>query len=594
MKKSVLFLMLFLSLFSKAQVTDNFSDGNFTENPVWTGSSGNFIVNAAGELQSCATATSVSALFTPSEAMVNASWQCDFRITYATSSSNYAIMYLAADRDSIASGCNGYYVQVGGTNDEVSLFLQQGTSKTKIIDGQDKRTDGNPVEITVKVTRDTSGNFTLYSKKSTETEFTVEGTTKNTSVSSSTYFGLLYSNTSTTGSDYYFDNVLVTGDKAIDSVPPQWNSLSIVVPDKMKLTFSEAVDPSKATFVVNNEVGQPSSAVLQDNNTSLLLTFGQSFYTGELYSLTVSGLTDLAGNELANTTKSTGIIEPTEPGDLIINEIMFDAPVGSTEYIEMFNASHKVLDLSKVIFTTRKQDGTLNTGNKIPAGTILLPESYLAVAENADSVRHYHHCPEESNIISTGWSALNNESADVVLANAAKDTVYDEVIYNVKWQHVLIKNPKGVALEKINPSLPANEPDSWHSAASETSYGTPGYQNSQYREVSLQVNDSKQVWPDPEVFSPDNDGVNDVCFIRYHTDSPGYVANVVIFNPSGVRIRQVASSALLASDGFFSWDGKTDTGKNILPGVYVLYFEMINTSAGQRKQLKMPIVVSSR
>ena len=58
-------------------------------------------------------------------------------------------------------------------------FVQEGTKKTKIIDGIDKRTDGNSVEMRIKVTRDADGNFSLYSKLPTETDFVLEGTTQN-------------------------------------------------------------------------------------------------------------------------------------------------------------------------------------------------------------------------------------------------------------------------------------------------------------------------------------------------------------------------------------------------------------------------------
>jgi hypothetical protein len=72
------------------------------------------------------------------------------------------------------------------------------------------------------------------------------------------------------------------------------------------------------------------------------------------------------------------------------------------------------------------------------------------------------------------------------------------------------------------------------------------------------------------------------------------VANAIIFNAVGVKIYQLASNVLLANEGFLTWDGKTNTGKNANVGVYVLYFEMFNPQTGSRKQQKLPIVVSSR
>ncbi len=594
MKKSVLFLMIILPIMCFGQVNESFLDGDFSQNPTWTGSDTNFQVNSGYQLQSKATTTSVSYLFTASEAINNATWECWLKINYTTSSSNYASVYLVSDRNDLTSGCYGYYVQIGGTNDEVSLFVQEGTKKTKIIDGKDKRTDGNTVEIRIKVTRDAQGNFTLYSKLANETDFVLEGTVQNTSVKRSSYFGLLYSNTGTTGQDYFFDDIQVSGDKGNDAEAPHWTSLRINPPNKMHLVFSEAMNFSNATFEVNMGIGNPVSKSVSIDKTAIDLTFSSDFELGTIYTVQISGLKDIAGNLLVETEKSIGIIEPIEFGDLVINEVMFENPANSLEYIEFYNKSDKVLNVSGLVFTTRKTDGTLNSGNKIPSETIMMPESYLAVCENADSVRNYHYCPSGSNIISTGWSALNNESTTLVLCNTAKDSIYDELTYNTKWHHILVKNPKGVALERINPNLPTQDQSSWHSAASETNYGTPGYKNSQYRDIVSDETDEKPVWVEPEAFSPDNDGVDDVCFIRYKTELPGYVANAMILNPIGVKVCQLAFNQLLSSEGFFMWDGKTDKGKNVNVGIYVLYFEMFNAKNGKRKQFKLPIVVSAR
>jgi len=594
MKNLSLFFAIFVPVFCFAQVNENFLDGNFINNPIWSGTTANFVVNSSFQLQSHATTASTSFLFTPSEAFDDASWECWVKITYSTSSSNYASIYIASDKNDISGGCNGYYVQVGGTNDEVSLFVQEGTKKTKIIDGTDKRTDGNPVELRIKVTRDADGNFALYSKLPGEANYVLEGTTQNNEVKTSTYFGLLFANSATTGSDYYFDDIVVSGDKVVDTEAPVWKAFSLKLPDKLILGFSEAMDFSKASFNVDQGMESPASQIISDDRTSVELTFATDFEKGKVYTLQTSGLTDLAGNELISSTRTFGIVEPKMVGDLVFNEVMFDNPVNSLEYLEIYNTSDRVLDVSGLIFTTRKTDGSLNTGNKIPSETLLVPHSYLALCENADSVRNYHSCPPESNILTTSWSSLNNESATLVLTNQAKDTIYDELTYNVKWHHALVKNTKGVALERINPLLATQDPASWHSAASEVNYGTPGYQNSQYRDISTVEAAQKIFWTEPEAFSPDNDGVDDVCFIRYKTKTDGYVANALILNQVGVTVFHLASNILLANEGFLTWDGRTDKGKNANVGIYVLYIELFNPQIGSRKRLKLPIVVSSR
>lgn len=595
MKKSGLIFMIFLPFFCFGQVNESFLDGNFTNNPIWTGTTANFTVNAAYQLQSQAITASTSYLFTPSEAFDDAVWECWVKINYNPSSANYAAVYIASDKNDLTAGCNGYFIKIGDTQDDVSLWLQEGTKKTKIIDGTDKRTDRNPCELKIKVTRDSQGIFKLYSKLASETEYVQEGlAVQNNVIKKSSYFGLFYVNSTTTGADYYFDDIVVTGTKAPDLEAPLWTSFALIQPNQLNLGFSEAMDYSKAAFIVDKEIGVPSSQSITADKMSVALTFSQNFERGKLYNLNISGLTDLAGNKLVETTRSNGISEPITQGDLIFNEVMFENPDSSAEYIEIFNKSDKLLDVSGLVFTNRKTDGSLNSGNKIPEKTQLMPKTCLAMTADAEKVRKYHNCPPESRIISTEWSPLNNESTTLVLCNATKDTIYDELTYNTNWHHVLVKNPKGVALERINPDLPTQNKSSWHSAASEVNYGTPGYKNSQFREIEVVANDPKFVWTDPEAFSPDNDGVDDVCFVRYKTDANGYVANAFIFNAVGVKVYQLASNVLLANEGFLTWDGKTDSGKNANVGVYVLYFEMINPQSGVRKQLKLPIVVSSR
>jgi hypothetical protein len=593
MNNLTLLLAFLFPVFSYCQVVDNFTDGDFSHQPTWTGISSNFVVNSSFQLQSKASATSVSYLTTPSKSIENAMWECAVKIAYTTSSSNYSAIYLISDSLNIAASCNAYYVQIGGTNDEVSLFLQQGTKKTKIIDGADKRTDGNTVDMRIKVTRDSLGNFSLYSKLASESDYVLEGQVNNMEVLRSEYFGLLYSNTSTTGSAYSFDDIHVVGSELIDRVAPVCTSIEISALNQLTLTFSEPIVYNSATILINSELVEFVQYRLSEDLKTLRLTLPSDFQAGRWYHFTMRGIKDVTGNVMEDIHKELGQVEKPKQNDVLLNEIMFESPENSVEYIELYNHSDKLLDVSNLVFTTRKSDLTLNKGNTIAPNTWMLPHSYLVLCENVDSLRNYFSISTESPIIKTGWSTLNNESATLVLLNATRDTILDEVNYHTKWHHVMVKNPKGVALERINPDLPSQDSKSWHSAASEVNFGTPGYQNSQFRSLDS-TSATKMVWIEPEIFTPDNDGVDDICFIRYKTELNGYVANVMIINSIGNRVVQLASNLLLSSQGFLTWDGKTSEGKNASVGIYVLYIEMFNPQSGDKKQYKLPIVVSTR
>ena len=596
MKKSLIILIILLPFFAFSQINETFSDGNFTQNPVWTGTTENFKVNTIFQLQSQAATTSKSFLSTPSEAFEDAVWEFWVKIAYTTSSSNYASVYVTSDRADVSGDCYGYYVQVGNTNDEISLYRQEGATKTKIIDGTDKVIDINPVEVRVKVTRDKSGKFTLYRKLPSDVDFVKEGEEiVDNRVSGSKYFGVLYSNSSTTGNAYYFDDIQVTGNKLLDITAPVWTKLTLVEPNKLILDFSEAIDFSAAQFQVDNGMESPSNQLISADKTTVELTFATDFQRGKIYTVNTLNIKDLSGNPLENTQKQIGIVEPVGYGDLVINEILFEPAADVPEYFEIYNNSSKVLDLSKISYGTRKTDGSFTPSNFFPTKTLVLPQQYLALTTNPDTIRKVYQAPDTAKIQqATKWSALNNVGASFLIANAVGDSIFDEVKFDVKWHHPMVKITTGVSLERINPSLPAQSADSWHSAASEVHYGTPGYRNSQYLEMSITDTPQKWVFVDPENFSPDNDGIDDVCLIRYKTEASGLTANVLVFNSVGVKVRQLAANQLLSTEGFLTWDGRTDKGKNINPGIYVLYFEIINAETGARKIEKLPVVVSAR
>ncbi|MPN06267.1 hypothetical protein SDC9_153523 [bioreactor metagenome] len=159
---------------------------------------------------------------------------------------------------------------------------------------------------------------------------------------------------------------------------------------------------------------------------------------------------------------------------------------------------------------------------------------------------------------------------------------------------MLIKNPKGVALERMYPDRESQDLTNWHSAAFCNNYGTPGFKNSQYRERDDEDGGKKLFFLEEDVFSPDNDGVDDVCVLKYVLEEEGYVANILILSATGERVFSFANNELLASSGQLLWDGRNDHGKVATVGIYVIFIEIIQPTKGKRKHFKIPVVLSSR
>ncbi len=606
--KNLLFLSLLLvNLVSYSQIVDDFSDGNFTENPKWIGTTDDFIINSDGELQTNAEAKGSSFLSTRSQILNNATWEFTVKINNKTSKDNYATVYLASDVANLKNPLTGYLVIIGGTDDKISLCKQNGNTQKTLIKGTKKCIDFKNIEVDIKVIRTKEGEFELFRKiKGKDSEFVSEGKKTDTSITSCNFFGVLATYSKSYRKNYSFDNIKITGEKVEDTTPPQW--IYTIVNKKntnqLKLQFSEEVTVRKETsFEVDNQIGTPITIDSLEYNNVLILTFAQPFERDKVYTLTIKNLSDYYGNVLSLETQKTGIPQKVEKDNLVINEILFDAKKGMPEFFEIYNTSDKILGLDSIAWGVNsikkdeeEEKEEYKFSNSFPSYAIILPKSYLAVTKDAKTLRKEYNPPKKANIITVkSFSSLNNSEATLYIVNTTDTTLCDKVTFSEKWHHPIIRNTKGVSLEKINPLFDANNGSSWHSASFDVNYGTPGYKNSQYVENPKENNNKKtKVWVEPEAFSPDNDGIEDVCFIKYKAEEIGNTANIIIFTSAGVKVRQIASNHLLSNDGYIIWDGKTDKNKNVNSGIYVLYFEIINTTTGNRKVVKKPIVISAR
>ena len=142
-----------------AQLADNFSDGDFTSNPVWTpDNAANWIVQTNQLRSNSGTASSGFSITTPSSKAINAQWEFFVNLQFMTSGTNYVDVFLVSELVDVSSASNnGYFVRIGGTPDEISLYkLSAGTPPAIIINGVDGITNSSNNTIRIKVIRDAS------------------------------------------------------------------------------------------------------------------------------------------------------------------------------------------------------------------------------------------------------------------------------------------------------------------------------------------------------------------------------------------------------------------------------------------------------
>ena len=149
---AILFFLQFFPCSIKAQISDNFSDGNFSQNPRWQGDSMLFQINSFSQLQTDGLSNSDTIyLATENTHLGLTEWRFDIDYDHAPSSTNNLRVYLVADQVDLKGPIHGYYLQIGesGSDDSFDLWRQDGNQSTLLVDGANGRA-ANHIHATVK------------------------------------------------------------------------------------------------------------------------------------------------------------------------------------------------------------------------------------------------------------------------------------------------------------------------------------------------------------------------------------------------------------------------------------------------------------
>jgi len=480
MKYLLFTLIASLSLQLMGQFTDDFSDGDFTNNPTWSGETNKFTVNASNELQLFdEDQTGNAYLSTQSEAIENASWEFLVKFDFNPSSANYTDVYLCSNASDLSGNVDGYFVRLGNTADEVSLYSQSGTTKTKIIDGIDDRLDDEPISVRVKVTRDDIGNWSLFSDTLGGTDYFTEGTAFDDTHVSSFYFGVKSVFSSTRWDKMFFDEFIISGDPFIDEISPEFNGYVILNDTAIQMNFSEPMDATSSldpmNYQINGGVGNPDALeFVAGSPDKIVMSFSTALTENQEYTVLYQDLEDLAGNIIQSGSFSFAIVV-IEPEDIIINELMPDpTPVvglPDNEYIELYNRRDLPVNIEnwKIKIGTSEKNFPLTS---IPAN------GYLIVCDED----MYDEYAALGNAVGLDFSNyfLSNTGTSVQLFDD-EDNLITSVTYTDEWYQDPNKDDGGWSIERIDPNNTCSGMSNW--AASENpNGGTPGTQNSIFGE----------------------------------------------------------------------------------------------------------------
>ncbi len=324
------------------------------------------------------------------------------------------------------------------------------------------------------------------------------------------------------------------------------------------------------------------------NSDKIKVALREPLIENQEYTIIPPTIFDCVGN--STTIQPAKFHKPTAPlaGDLVINELLFYPLTGSNEFIELYNKSNKILTINRM-YITRELNGNLDEPKIVsPHGHMIYPGQYLVLAKSRKKVFDFYPNVDSLKIVEiTTMPSLPSSEGNVILLDL-NGVGIDQFYYTSKMHSPLLRNVKGVSLERINVNVASDDPSNWQSAAKSVGYATPGYRNSQA--LDYQINQSEFSLSTP-IFSPDGDGFHDFLIINYQFDTPGFMANIKIFTPNGRLIRELVTNYMLGTQGSIKWDGSTNDGKKAPIGPYLIYIEYFNL-AGTKKVQKLIVTLA--
>ena len=362
------------------------------------------------------------------------------------------------------------------------------------------------------------------------------------------------------------------------------------------LRFDEPLDSASAATVnnynISDGIGIPQSAItVAPVFTTVQLKLAALLASNKVYTITVNNTTDCAGNSIGAYNKvKLGRGSEADTFNLVINEILFNPKPGGADYVELYNRSNVIINL-KDCYIANRSAGAIGSVKQIStADRLLFPGDYIVLTENATAIKQQYLAKDPAAFVQiASMPSLPDDKGDVLILNV-QGKIIDELSYDEHWQFKLLDNDEGVALERIDYNKPTQDAANWHSAATSTGYGTPGYQNSQFK-TDAQLQGSITVTP--KIFSPDNDGFDDFLTVNYQFAEQGYVCNITIFDANGRPIRYLTRNALCGLQGYFRWDGLDEKSSKLPIGVYIIHTEVFSLK-GKTNRFKNAVTLARR
>ncbi len=229
-----------------------------------------------------------------------------------------------------------------------------------------------------------------------------------------------------------------------DQTPPQLirafatDNLTVV------LNFNEPLDSLKgatvANYSISDGIGVPVSAItIAPVFNSVQIKLTTPLLPNKVYTVTVNNVTDCANNAIgAFKTAKLGLSSVADSTDVIINEILFNPKTDGVDYVELYNRSNKIINLSNLFLANRSGGNIANLKQLSLQSVAFFPGEYLVVSEDEAIVKRMYTAKNLTAFINlSSMPSYSDDKGSVLLVNNT-GAIVDELAYDEKWHFALI------------------------------------------------------------------------------------------------------------------------------------------------------------
>lgn len=344
-----------------------------------------------------------------------------------------------------------------------------------------------------------------------------------------------------------------------------------------------------SNYILDNGITIQNIVLLNNYASKAKLTLSSNLQENIPYVLIVKAFSGCLDYTHLADTFEIAITEIPQANEIIINEILFQPNASGVQFVEIYNTTNKLFKLKDIKITQADiiTQFDVQVADLSNTRGYVYPNDYAVLTQNKDLVLNQY-----TNGILSKMHTINlpnyDEQQDICVLKNVNNETLDKLRYNVEWHFPLLTTTKGVSLERNIFTSVTQRKSSWHSAAQDVGYATPGYLNSDDAYNLL-----KDVHIIPEVFSPDGDGFDDEAKITYSFDDLGSVVNVYLYSSDGRLKSHLVQDEPIAKEGAFVWNGDDENGNKCAVGIYFMVFER-KTPDGEKLIYKRKCVLAAK